>query len=131
MNKRVILFFAMVIMGLTNQSFSQMEKGAKIEFNKDVHDYGTVKYNGDGTCTFTFVNTGNMPLVIATAKPSCGCTIPEWPKEPIAPGAKGVITVKYDTSRAGGIAKSVIIVSNAINEPNKELRIKGTVASPQ
>lgn len=103
------------------------ETGAKIEFEKEVHDYGNVKYGANGTCTFEFKNTGNAPLIISKAQGSCGCTVPSWPKEPIAPGAKGVITVKYDTKRPGPISKSVTITSNAVNEPSKVIRIKGTV----
>lgn len=118
-----------------NSVLAQLDSGAKIEFMKETHDYGTVKYGGDGTCTFEFKNTGNEPLIISNAKGSCGCTVPEWPKEPIAPGAKGKITVKYDTKRAGAINKSVTITSNAINEGYDEtaktntrvLRIKGNV----
>jgi hypothetical protein len=128
---RSILFFALLIIGFNNQVFSQVEKGAKIEFKKVIHDYGNVKFGGDGTSTFIFVNTGNEPLVIAQAKQTCGCTVPEWPREPIAPGEKGTITVKYDTKRAGAIAKSVFIISNATNDPNKELRIKGMVLPAQ
>lgn len=96
---------------------------------KETHDYGTIKHGADGTCTFEFKNTGNAPLIISNAKGSCGCTVPEWPKEPIAPGAKGVIKVKYDTTRAGAINKSVTITSNAVNEPTKVIRIKGNVLS--
>jgi hypothetical protein len=126
-----ILFTA--LLGFTalsfNNSFAQeVQTGAQIEFAKETHDYGNVKYGGNGTCTFDFKNTGNAPLIISSAKGSCGCTVPEWPKEPIAPGAKGVITVKYDTKRSGIINKSVTITSNATNEPTKVLRIKGTVA---
>jgi hypothetical protein len=120
----VVLFVASVAM---NTAVAQIETGAKIEFTKDTHDYGTVKYGADGTCTFEFKNTGNEPLIISTAKGSCGCTVPEWPKEPIAPGAKGTITVKYDTKRPGAINKSVTITSNAVNEPTKVIRIKGNV----
>jgi hypothetical protein len=120
----VVLFVASVAM---NTAVAQLETGAKIEFTKDTHDYGTVKYGADGTCTFEFKNTGNEPLIISTAKGSCGCTVPEWPKEPIAPGAKGTITVKYDTKRPGAINKSVTITSNAVNEPTKVIRIKGNV----
>ncbi len=120
----VVLFVASVAM---NTAVAQIETGAKIEFTKDTHDYGTVKYGADGTCTFEFKNTGNEPLIISTAKGSCGCTVPEWPKEPIAPGAKGSIRVKYDTKRPGPINKSVTITSNAVNEPNKVIRIKGEV----
>jgi len=106
---------------------AQVESGAKIDFKKETHDYGNVKFGADGTCTFDFVNTGNAPLIISNAKGSCGCTVPVWPKEPIAPGAKGSITVKYDTKRAGAINKSVTITSNAVNEPSKVIRIKGNV----
>lgn len=107
--------------------YAQPESGAKIEFVKETHDYGNLKYGANGTCTFEFKNTGNAPLIISKATGSCGCTVPSWPKEPIAPGAKGEITVKYDTKRSGPISKSVTITSNAVNEPSKVIRIKGTV----
>ncbi|MGV3630809.1 MAG: DUF1573 domain-containing protein [Bacteroidota bacterium] len=112
---------------VTSTVKAQPESGAKIEFEKEVHDYGNVKYGANGTCTFEFKNTGNAPLIISKATGSCGCTVPSWPKEPIAPGAKGTITVKYDTKRPGPISKSVTITSNASNEPSKVIRIKGTV----
>ncbi len=104
-----------------------VQEGAKIEFKKEIHDFGDITYAGNGTTTFEFVNTGNAPLIISEAKKTCGCTIPSWPKEPIAPGESGTITVKYDTKRAGAINKSVTIVSNAVNEPMKIIRIKGQV----
>jgi hypothetical protein len=120
----VVLFVALLSV---NKSYAQVESGPKIEFSKETHDYGTVKYGADGACTFEFKNTGNEPLIISNAKGSCGCTVPDWPKEPIAPGAKGTITVKYDTKRPGAINKSVTITSNAVNEPTKVIRIKGNV----
>jgi hypothetical protein len=67
-------------------------------------------------------------LIISNAKGSCGCTVPEWPKEPIAPGAKASIKVKYDTNRPGVINKNVTITSNAVNSPEKVIYIKGTVS---
>lgn len=120
----LMMFVAAVAM---NKVMAQVETGAKIEFSKETHDYGTIKYGADGSCTFEFKNTGNEPLIISNAKGSCGCTVPEWPKEPIAPGAKGTIKVKYDTKRPGAINKSVTITSNAVNEPTKVIRIKGNV----
>jgi hypothetical protein len=127
--KKVILSFliALVSIAYTNVSSAQIETGAKIEFKKETHDYGTVKFGENGDCTFEFKNTGNEPLIISNAKGSCGCTVPDWPKEPIAPGETGKITVHYDTQRAGAINKSVTINSNAINEPIKVIRIKGNV----
>ena len=118
----------------TNGLFAQaaVESGAKIEFKKETHDYGNIDQYSDGTCEFIFTNTGNEPLVISSAKGSCGCTVPSWPKEPIAPGETGSIKVKYDTKRVGNIGKSVTLQSNAINEPAKTIRIKGNViAKPE
>ena len=112
---------------LLNTVNAQIENGAKIDFSKETHDYGTIKYGADGACTFEFKNTGNAPLIISNAKGSCGCTVPDWPKEPIAPGAKASIKVKYDTKRPGPINKSVTISSNAVDEPSKIIRIKGNV----
>lgn len=117
-------------LGMNKAAAQDVQSGPKIEFAKETHDYGNLKNGGNGTCTFEFTNTGNAPLIIADAKGSCGCTVPQWPKEPIAPGAKGVITVKYDTKKVGPISKSVTITSNAVNEPTKVLRIKGNVAPP-
>lgn len=108
----------------------EVQNGAKIDFAKEVHDYGNLRNGANGTCTFEFTNTGTAPLIISNAKGSCGCTVPQWPKEPIAPGAKGTITVKYDTKKAGPINKSVTITSNAVNEPTKTIRIKGNVEAP-
>jgi len=105
----------------------EVTNGAKISFDKEVHDYGTVENGGNGTCTFEFTNKGNAPLIISNAKGSCGCTVPSWPKEPLAPGKTAKITVKYDTKRPGAINKSVTITSNAVDHPTKVVRIKGNV----
>ena len=122
----------MLLAGATTISTStvtaqEVSNGAQISFEKETHDYGTIKNGANGTCTFEFKNTGNAPLILSNAKGSCGFTVPTWPKEPIAPGATAVISVKYDTKRQGAINKSVTITSNATNEPNKVIRIKGTV----
>ena len=123
MKNLLILAFTFLSISL----FGQIEKGAKIEFNKETHDYGTIPFSGDPFCTFEFKNTGNEALLITEARGSCGCTVPEWPKEPIAPGATGSIKVTYDTKRVGNFQKSVTITSNAINEPTKVINIKGEV----
>jgi len=129
------LLFATLMSAVTlfsSNSASAQEVGGSgpaIEFKKDTHDYGDVKYGADGTCKFEFKNTGNAPLIISSAKGSCGCTVPEWPQEPILPGKTSVITVKYDTKRSGVINKSVTITSNAVNDPTKIIRIKGNVGA--
>jgi len=125
-----IFFSLMMMVGASvasNTVSAQIDNGAKISFTKETHDYGTIKYGTDGQCSFEFKNTGNAPLIISNAKGSCGCTVPTWPHEPIAPGAKASIVVKYDTKRPGAINKSVTITSNAVNDPNQIIRIKGNV----
>ena len=76
---------------------------------------------------FVFVNNGNQPLIITSATGSCGCTVPSFPKDPIAPGEKSVIGVKYDTSKQGAFTKNVTIKSNAVQGDTKVLTIKGNV----
>ena len=108
-------------------STDQVVAGAAIAVDKDVHDYGTIENGANGTCVFTITNTGTEALIISSCKGSCGCTVPTWPKEPIAPGATAEISVKYDTKRTGPINKTVTISSNATNSPRKVVRIKGQV----
>ena len=104
--------------------------GAEISFDKETHDYGVMQQHGNGECVFVFTNNGTEDLVISNAKGSCGCTVPSWPREPIAPGKTGELKVKYDTKRIGLINKSVTIQSNATNHPVKIIRIKGEIKAP-
>lgn len=98
----------------------------EIKFDKDTHDYGTINKGADGNCFFTFTNIGKEPLIISNCRASCGCTVPNWPKDPILPGKTGKIDVHYDTNRLGQISKSVTVTSNAKNA-SVVLMIKGNV----
>ena len=86
-----------------------------------------IPYGTDDTFVFEFKNTAKTPAIIQGVQTSCGCTTAAKPEEPVKPGKKSEISVKYDTKRAGAINKSVTINSNAVNEPVKVVRIKGTV----
>ena len=119
----IMLFFA----GVAKAQDTKVQNGPEIEFEKIVHDYGDVPYNGNGECEFRFTNTGNEPLLVQKPKSSCGCTIPSWPKEPILPGESEVMKVTYRTNRVGNINKTVTVTSNAIANPTVVLRIKGRV----
>jgi len=101
--------------------------GPMLSVDKEVHDYGTIPQGANGNCEFIVTNTGDAPLILTSCKGSCGCTVPKCETEPIKPGQKTTITVKYDTKRVGPINKSVTISSNAVNTPEKIVRIKGTV----
>ncbi|RYD52263.1 MAG: DUF1573 domain-containing protein [Sphingobacteriales bacterium] len=107
-------------------------KAPKFKFAEEVHDFGSVKEGPQAEHVFAFKNTGKSPLIIQNVSASCGCTTPEWSKEPIAPGKSGKITVRYNTQgRVGPIDKAVYIQSNALLPEGKgdryELKIKGTV----
>jgi hypothetical protein len=113
--KKLLLLF--VIIGFANsQTFAQSYPATDpdwevpVKFDKETHDYGSIPFESDGSCTFTFTNTGKEPLIIIAANASCGCTVPQYSKEPIAPGKTGTITVTYDTKRVGAINKNVNLV---------------------
>lgn len=129
--KNTIFLCALFLMGMVSGvNAQQVQDGPQITFEKEVHDYGKIKQGANGVVEFIFTNTGNAPLILSNAKGSCSCTVPQWPKEPIAPGKSAKLQVKYDTKRVGAINKSVTITSNAVNEPTKVIRIKGYVQSP-
>ena len=88
-----------------------------ITFDTMKHDFGTIKEGEFGKFSYRFRNTGTAPLLIASAKASCGCTVPTWPKDPIVPGGEGEIAVEFDSNnRVGHQQKAVIITSNAQQE---------------
>lgn len=122
--KKFLVFLLFATIGLFVQA---QEQKAEIKFVTEEIDYGTIKRGENGVRVFEFTNTGKAPLVISGASSTCGCTVPSWPKEPIAPGEKGKIEVRYDTNRLGAIRKTITITSNAIDTPTIGLRIKGTV----
>lgn len=116
----------------TPSSIEQLKnpKAPKFEFiGGDTHDFGTLKEGPMATYAFEFKNTGKEPLIITNANASCGCTTPEWPKEPVLPGKTGTIKVSYNTQgRVGPFNKSVFLTSNAAHDKDRfELHIKGTV----
>ncbi len=135
--KKIILFAMLAVAGITVSNAQSTKKaatakvakvqGAGMVFENETIDYGTIAHNADGNRQFVFVNNGTKPLIITSAQGSCGCTVPTTPKEPIAPGAKGIIGVKYATDRVGAFTKTVTVSSNAEGQPTKTLTIKGTV----
>ncbi|MEO6131025.1 MAG: DUF1573 domain-containing protein [Saprospiraceae bacterium] len=84
-------------------------------FEETDFDFGTVNEGEHVKHTYKFKNTGNEPLIIASAKGSCGCTVPKWPSDPIAPGQTGVIDVEFDSKgKPGKQTKRVTVVANTV-----------------
>ena len=127
--KKFILTLAVALFGFAAQAQEQPTEGAKIQFAEKVINYGKIEKGANGTRVFKFKNEGTEPLVLNSVRASCGCTTPKWTREPIAPGAEGNITVKYDTNRMGNFHKTVTVNSNATNK-TVVLTIKGQVMNP-
>lgn len=92
------------------------------------HDFGKIPQGTPVTTTFEFTNTGKSPIVISNVKSSCGCTAPDYSKEPIAPGKKGFVKATFNAASMGVFNKSLTVVSNA-NEKDVYLTIKGEVVA--
>ena len=130
------VFSLMMVLALVCAGFAQEAQPTKpkkvkepeITFESLVHDYGNIMQGDNGVCEFVFKNTGKAELVLTNCRSSCGCTVPEWPKDPIAPGKKAVIRVKYNTQRIGQISKTITVESNATNN-RVVLSIKGNVSA--
>jgi hypothetical protein len=138
--KKIILLAMLTVLGVTTSNAQETSKklktttakvakvdGAGMVFVSETIDYGTIAHNADGKREFVFTNNGTKPLIIINTQGSCGCTVPTSPKEPIAPGAKGIIGVKYATDRVGAFTKTVTVTSNAAGQATRVLTIKGTV----
>lgn len=107
-----------------------INKGASapaIKFEKNEHDFGKILQGELLSYTFKFKNTGNAPLIITSIEKTCGCTSPEYSKEPIKPGEEGKITITYDSKGHKGFQNKRLIVKTNTNPSESILRIKAQV----
>lgn len=122
--KRLIPFFALICLITTSfaqESAASKTDGPAISWEMSTHDFGDI-YQGDRVeQVFKFTNSGSAPLIITNVEVTCGCTTPKgWPRDPIAAGASGEITVAFNsTGKYGKQNKVVTIVSNAVNGNNQ------------
>ena len=122
--KKILLFTMLLFCGI-NAALAQ--KPAEIKFDKLTHDFGTFSEKSPVvSCTFTFTNVGESPLIINQAVASCGCTVPEYTKTPIQPGEKGEIKVTYNGTGKfpGHFKKSITVRTNGAVEMTR-LYIEG------
>jgi len=117
--KKLLLFTMMFICGMTAAMAQKAKEPAQIKFDKVSHDFGKFSEKDPVvTCVFTFTNVGDEPLVINQAVASCGCTVPNYTKEPVQPGRKGEIKVTYNgTGKSlGHFKKTITVRSNGAIE---------------
>lgn len=99
------------------------------KFEKETFDFGQITEGEKVSYDFKFKNTGNSPLIITSATATCGCTVPQYPKEPVAPGADGILRVVFDSSGKPGMQNKVItITANTVPEIT-QINILGNVVN--
>lgn len=96
-------------------------------FNEYEHDFGSIAQNSEHKYVYSFTNTGKEPLVISNAKGSCGCTVPRWPKEPIAPGGTGEIEIIYKPGKQKNKQSKTITITANTEPTNTLLKVKANV----
>lgn len=97
-----------------------------MSFEKSEHDFGTIDQGTPQETTFTFTNTGNAPLIITDATSSCGCTVPQFTKDPVVPGGTGELLVKFNGSGQNQVTKTITVKANT-EKGSELLRIKAFV----
>lgn len=122
--KKLLFIAAAFVVSIS--AMAQQKADDLIKMNAEKHDFGKIKQGVPVTTTFTITNTTNKPLVIENAWASCGCTTPEYAKEPIAPGGSTKLKVGYNAAAMGTFTKPVYIKLAGIDEP-KQLNITGEV----
>lgn len=98
-------------------------------FIEEEHDFGLLVDGEKVSYSFVFTNTGDAPLIISNAKGSCGCTVPNWPKNPIAPGETGNIDVSFNSSGRKGIQNKAVTLTANTNPNRKVIKIKAEIRS--
>lgn len=101
--------------------------GPKFKFDKTEHDFGTINEGDVVETVFNFTNEGKSELIITSAKGSCGCTVPEWPREPIMPGESGQIKVKFNSYRKPNLQQKQITLATNTENGKEILKIRAQV----
>ncbi len=121
------LFFIAAAFIVTASAMAQSTKPDDVaKFNTNKYDFGKVKQNVPAVYSFEITNTSNKPLVIENAHATCGCTVPEYQKDPILPGKTAKIKVQYNAANGGQFDKTVFVKLAGVDE-EKSLGITGEV----
>ncbi|HZI26306.1 MAG TPA: DUF1573 domain-containing protein [Chryseolinea sp.] len=127
----LILMVSMLVTPLLAQQLASINavpawETPAFSWTTTTYDFGKIKLNTPVTHEFRFTNSGNAPLVISSVQASCGCTVTDYSKDPIGPGAEGYVKATYNAAKVGVFAKSVTVKANA-EDSIVQLTIKGEV----
>ena len=128
------LLFVVALMLVATVGFSQASASAPVakadvavaSFDAQTFDFGKIKQGVPATHEFKFANTGTVPLIITNVQASCGCTTPDWSRDPILPGGHGFIKATYSAAAVGNFNKTVTMTAN-VEGGSVQLMIKGEV----
>jgi hypothetical protein len=99
----------------------------EMTFEETEFDFGTITEGEQVSHTYMFTNTGEEPLILSNTKASCGCTVPKWPREPIAPGASSEIVVEFNSNNKRGKKNQKVTITANTNPPQTFIYLKGEV----
>ena len=119
--KKTVLITVLILFSFSiiyaQDGVKETSQQAEMTFEYTEHNFGTMKQGSDVSFDFVYKNTGKAPLIITNVKKSCGCTTPEWSKEPLKKRKTNVIKVIYDSKRIAHFNKTITVYSTAKNSP--------------
>ena len=124
------LLFSLTALAFSAVLFAQTKANDVAKFKTDVIDQGKLEVSKPELATFVITNISNAPLIIEQANPTCGCTMGDYTKEPIAPGKTGIITAKFNAASVGIFEKHLTVKFAGVDEL-KSITIKGEVLSAE
>jgi hypothetical protein len=124
--KKIALLFSFFVLALAIQANAQ-ESGPVITFKENAKDFGDIVQGQQVAHTFVLTNTGKQPLIISNVAATCGCTVPSWPKEPVAPGKSAEIKVSFNSTGKVGKQNSVVRIYSNASEPIEKVSLISNV----
>ena len=124
--KKIALLFIFFILAFANQVHAQ-ETVTVISFKENSIDFGDIVQGEKVEHTFVLTNTGKQPLIISNVAATCGCTVPSWPKEPVAPGKSAEIKVSFNSTGKVGKQNSVVRIYSNASEPIEKVSLISNV----
>lgn len=123
------LLFSLMAFTFATAIFAQKKAADVAKLSTETFDFGKIKQSVPAVATFTVTNIGSEPLIIEQANPTCGCTISDYTKSPIAPGKTGYIKATYNAAALGGIHKTLTVKFAGVDEI-KQINLAGEVMEP-
>ncbi len=132
MKKYILIISSLLICVLAHAQEEEITPSQQtgIIFKSTTYNFGEIEYGSDEVAEFEFKNMSDEPIVLTNVIAKCGCTNPEWPREPIRSKQRSKISISYDTTKKGKFSKSIYVYHSGSKHP-VQLWVKGNVLSPE